>query len=279
MKKTRLLALTSLCSVLAGMPANAGKIKDSDAKKIGGVETQVDKENSNSTNKNEVKGKFDLDYVKRFIKDPKFIKYAKYVLGFMAIEGTHEGLSYFKGNPGQFYEKPAKLSLTGYVRKRKTEKEKAEKKSNMEKFKLGLGEFFKKKAEEYNKIEETKGIIEKIKKLTSDRLFNVRIFDQEKFDSLENPGDCVTQPEKLDDEKLKVAILTNTDLTQEEYNKVKECFDFYICYFKQNLKGIKLVYCLKGHEKELFSAAPKVNSMQTMAEFDNKFTLLSAADM
>ena len=37
MKKTRLLALTSLCSILAGMPANAQEIKDSGAKKIGGL--------------------------------------------------------------------------------------------------------------------------------------------------------------------------------------------------------------------------------------------------
>ena len=36
MKKTRLLALTSLCSVLAGIPANAQEIKDSGAKKIWG---------------------------------------------------------------------------------------------------------------------------------------------------------------------------------------------------------------------------------------------------
>ena len=36
MKKTRLLALTSLCSVFAGMHANAQEIKDSGAKKIRG---------------------------------------------------------------------------------------------------------------------------------------------------------------------------------------------------------------------------------------------------
>ena len=257
MKKTRFLALASLCSILAGMPANAQKIKDSDAKKIGGVETQVDKENSNNTSKNEVKGKFDLDYVKRFIKDPEFIKYAKIISGLAAVWGTHEGLSYFKGKPGQFYEKLAWLSVTGQVRKR-------------QKIKSLLD-----------------SAIAKIKVLDSNRLFDKAICNEGMFDNLNvgNVGeDCVTQPEKLDDEKLddkklRIAIFANTDLNQEEYNKVKEYFDFYICYFKQNLKGIKLVYCLKGHEKELFSAASKVNSVQTMAEFDNKFTLLSAVKM
>ena len=97
MKKTRLLALTSLCSILAGMPANAQEIKDSGAKKIGGVETQVNKESSNGKNK----------------KDPEFIKYVKYVLGFLVAEGAHEGLAYYKGNPGQFYEKFAWLSVYG----------------------------------------------------------------------------------------------------------------------------------------------------------------------
>ena len=116
MKKARFLALTSLCSILAGMPANAGKIKDSGAEKIGGVETKVNKESPNGTNKNEPKNKFDVEYINRMLKNPGFIKYAKWVLGLAIGEGTHELLSYFKGNPDQFYNKFARFSLVGICR-------------------------------------------------------------------------------------------------------------------------------------------------------------------
>ena len=60
MKKTRFLALASLCSVLAGMPANAGKIKDSGAKFNGKLLAMDENKAQNSQTITASKPRFEL---------------------------------------------------------------------------------------------------------------------------------------------------------------------------------------------------------------------------
>ena len=103
MKKNKFLVLVSLCSVFAGMPTKACEIKDSTIGGAGGSFNKQKFETPDKANQN-----------KKSEQDSKFLNYfLEFVLGF---GGTHEGLSYFYGNEGQFYKKPAQYSLIGMYR-------------------------------------------------------------------------------------------------------------------------------------------------------------------
>ena len=260
MKKTRLLALTSLCSVLAGIPTNAQEIKDSGAKKIGGVGTQVSKESPNGKNKNEFENRFYAEYIKKLLKDP----YVEWVLGVLTIGGTHEGLSYFKGKSGQFYEKPAGFSLTGYSRKRKELKLAEEEKLKKEKLaaeKLKQEEALKLKKklmeEERKKHEDKmKQLLQKRKDLENDKELKP-IFQKIKesdFNILWKYGiyisDCVDSTKKESKskivanqvvggqalEELKKALKEKSKVTEEEFKKISNRVNFHIYYFNYKSK-------------------------------------------
>ncbi len=304
MKKARFLALTSLCSVLAGMPAKALEIKDSGAKKIGGVETQVDKE-SNSTNKNEVKGKFDLDYVKRFIKDPEFIEYAKWASVSLAIWGFHEWLAYRKGKPGQFYEKLAWLSVTGQVRKRKKlelkEKlEKDEKSEEPEDQKAKKELEIKRKEEEKRKKhkdnmdqllaqqqdlenrEDLKSIFQKIRKLGSKVLMNIllenKIYDKDQLDYCKRlSGSLISSMGRICGQNLEILQreLEKNGVSKEEFEKISYYAKFYNFYFSH-----------KKHHGFMFTFFPKncdtsefydVKDAKELAYFSKKFALITVS--
>ena len=261
MKKTRLLALTSLCSVLAGMPANAQEIKDSGAKKIGGVETQVSKESPNCKNKNEL------------------IKYVKWVFG-AAL--THELLSYFKGGYGQFYKIPARFSLTGYFRKQEELKLAEEiefeyeiHKSNMKGLLSIQGEL--------KEREKLKSIFDKIIKLKSNPgiLSEYEIYDKELIDTCTNKYEIgILTAHKLWGSKLKKlkdALVKEGGVSEKEFEQISEFIDFYICYVKPDKeKSVSLMltffprYC-DHHLEDL----RKVEGSEEVSEFEKDFTLLS----
>jgi len=98
MKKNKFLALTMLCSTLCGIPTKAQEIKDSGIQKVSGETDSSKKDKTPSLKKND--------------KQISQIN-TKKVLGLWAI---HETLSYFGGNFGQFYHKPARLSVVGASR-------------------------------------------------------------------------------------------------------------------------------------------------------------------
>ena len=265
MKKTRLLALTSLCSILAGMPANAQEIKDSGAKKIGGVETQVNKESSNGKNK----------------KDPEFIKYVKYVLGFLVAEGAHEGLSYFKGEPGRFYEIPARFSLTGYFRKQEELKLAKEKESEYETHKCKMNELLvtQRKLEGY---EELKPIFKKIKKSNPEILSKYEIYDQ-KFinyciDGYEIGISSTIMLWGSDLKKLKDALVKESGVTEKEFKQISSHIDFYICYVKPDKSGKSVSLMLTFSPKfcdHCLRCLKRVEGSEEVSKFEKDFTLLS----
>ena len=231
MKKARFLALASLCSVLAGMPINAQEIKDSAAKKIGGVETQVSKESPNGTNKNEL------------------IKYVEWVFGAL---GTHELLSYFKGKPGQFYEKPARFSITGQVRKRKIIKI-----SNaLDKIgKLNAG-FLIDWTQKNNKVE----------------------FEQYKVVEFK---DRLCYKEKLMGNGLMgfKNLLATQGIDEDTIETIVENFDLHLYYFKYGgFYGVKVVYSPKGFDLKNCDVT-KVFGQKCFKFFENdkSVILISAA--
>ena len=286
MKKARFLALTSLCSVLAGMPAKALEIKDSGAKKIEGVETQVDKESPNGTNKNEPKNKFDVEYINKMLKDPGFIKYAKWSLAIGEV--THELLSYFKGNPGQFYEKPAKFSITGQVRKLQKLKKKVEPENGLkDDATLVLNKVFgadenEAKAELERQIalknrEELKPIFEKIKKLAPDILLDNRIYAKANSNVCKELGTRISVVEMVIDQKLEglKAVLKNAGITEEEFQKISNCANFYICYFRFiGSVGLMLAFCSKDSNLIVYESNG-VDNKEGFLDFQKKFALLT----
>ena len=230
MKKTRFLALASLCSVLAGMPINAQEIKDSGAKKIGGVETQVSKESPNGKNKNEL------------------IKYVEWVFGAL---GTHELLSYFEGKPGQFYEKPARFSITGQVRKRK--------------------------------IIKISDALDKIGKLNADSLIdwtkeNYKAeFEQYKVVKFQ---DRLCYKEKLMGNRLMgfKNLLATHDIDEDTIETIVENFDLHLYYFKyKGFYGVKVVYSTKGLDLEHCDATVFGQEYRKFFENDKSVILISAA--
>ena len=251
MKKTRLLALASLCSVLAGMPANAQEIKDSGAKKIGGVETQVSKESPNCKNKNEFENRFDAKYIKKLLKDP----YVEGVLGVLTIGGTHEGLSYFKGKPGQFYDIPARLSFTEYSRKRKALKA----------------------LEEVKKIAEAEAILSnKVAKLYPAVKAFAAFLDKELVNSYKTKDFRVSKPQKLSDEQFE-EIAQASKLSEEQSQKVKESVNLYVCCASNDGKAVRiLAYVSKNEEQKLFSEASKVKTNKDLELFLYVFSVCSS---
>ena len=261
MKKTRLLALASLCSVLAGVPANAQEIKDSGAKKIGGVETQVSKESPNCKNKNEL------------------IKYVKWVFG-AAL--THELLSYFKGGYGQFYKIPARFSLTGYFRKQEELKLAEEiefeyeiHKSNMKGLLSIQGEL--------KEREKLKSIFDKIIKLKS----NPGIFSKYGIYNQEFIDNCINKYEigisialelggpKL--KKLKNALVKEGGVSEKEFKQISGFIDFYICYVKPDKeKSVSLMLTFVPKYCHHFrNDLMRVEGSEEVSEFEKDFTLLS----
>jgi len=228
MKKTRFLALASLCSVLAGMPINAQEIKDSGAKKIGGVETKVDKESPNCKNKNEL------------------IKYVKWVFGAL---GTHELLSYFKGESGQFYEKPARFSIAGQVRKRK--------------------------------IIKISNALDKIGKLNADFLIEwVQKFDKNKLNEYKIYMDRFFYKEKLTDGLLInfKNLLVAHGIDENTIGTIVENFDLHLYYFKyKGFYGVKVVYSTKGLDLEHCDATVFGQEYRKFFENDKSVILISAA--
>ena len=103
MKKSKFFVLASLCGVLAGMPAKACEIKDSAPRWAGGSFNKQKFETPDKANQN-----------KKSEQDSKLLEYLFGTVFGLGI--IHEGLSYFYGNEGQFYEKPAQYSLVGMYR-------------------------------------------------------------------------------------------------------------------------------------------------------------------
>ena len=194
------------------------------------------------------------------LKDP----YVEWVLGVSAIGGTHEGLSYFKGKPGQFYEKPAGFSLTGYSRKRKelklAEEEKL-KKEMLEAEKLKQEEALKlkkklmeeekrkkhkdkmkqllQKRKDLENDKELKPIFQKIKKSNPNILWQHGVYiskyvnDTKKESKSKIVTNQVVGGASL--EKLGRA-LQSSKVTKEEFEKISNRVNFYIYYFNYKFK-------------------------------------------
>ena len=232
MKKTRFLALASLCSVLAGMPANAGKIKDSGTKKIGGVGTQVDKED-------------------------EFIKRAQTILNFVCVYGLHEifsYLTYFGPVPDGLYEKIAWASIAGLYHKHKMKACRAY--QNVESFEImGRPQYY---------IDLFYRVINEIRCWSAHGEFDKYIEELIDLDKLNqyknNSKDGVSKLEKIEDERIN-RYLTNErakkkygENADKGFERFVEYFNFYSCYYKQGSKyGAAVIYCLKEKEKDCFS--------------------------
>ena len=219
-------------------------------KKYGGVGTQVSKESPNGKNKNEFENRFDAEYIKKLLKDP----YVEWVLGVLTNGGTHEGLSYFKGKPGQFYEIPARFSLTGYSRKRKALKA----------------------LEEAKKIAEAEDILGMVANSYPAVKAFADFLDKELVDSYETKDFRVSKPQKLSDEQFE-EIAQASGLDEEQSQKVKESVNLYVCCASNDGKAVRILACVsKNEEQKLFSEASKVKTNEGLKVFLHDFSVCSS---